>query len=108
MHLPGHNFIGPGTKLNKRLNPDLTPKAWPKTVNRVDQAANHHDICYVKTKKQKLAMKFVIKICWKNLMVFVTLHFEKGLIVELLDRLHYATKIFLCRGWDVFWILFGR
>ena len=22
MHLPGHNFTGPGTKLNKRLNPD--------------------------------------------------------------------------------------
>ena len=25
MHLPGHNFTGPGTKLNKRLNPDLRP-----------------------------------------------------------------------------------
>jgi len=21
---------------------------------------------------------------------------------------HYATKNFLCRGWDVFWIIFGR
>ena len=28
MHLLGHNFTGPGTKLNKRLNPDLTPKKW--------------------------------------------------------------------------------
>ena len=26
MHLPGHNFTGPGTKLYKRLNPDGTPK----------------------------------------------------------------------------------
>ena len=26
MHLTGHNFTGPGTKLNKRLNPDGTPK----------------------------------------------------------------------------------
>ena len=26
MHLSGHNFIRPGTKLNKRLNPDETPK----------------------------------------------------------------------------------
>jgi len=26
MHLPGHSFPGPGTKLDKRLNPDLTPK----------------------------------------------------------------------------------
>ena len=26
MHLPGHNSTGPGTKLKKQLNPDLTPK----------------------------------------------------------------------------------
>ena len=44
MHLPGHNF----TKLNKRLNPDLTPKSWSKPVNRVDKAAYHHDVCYLK------------------------------------------------------------
>ena len=25
MHLPGHNFTGPGIKLYKRLNPDGTP-----------------------------------------------------------------------------------
>jgi len=53
MHLPGHNFTGPGTKLNKGLNADLTPKAWSKAVNRVDQAAYHHDICYVKNKDTK-------------------------------------------------------
>ena len=48
MHLLGHNFTGPGTKLNKRLNPDLTPKSWSKPVNRVDKAAYHHDVCYLK------------------------------------------------------------
>ena len=48
MHLPGHNFTGPGTKLKKRLNPDLTPKKWSKPVNRVDKAAHHHDFCYLK------------------------------------------------------------
>ena len=48
MHLPGHNFTGPGTNLKKRLNPDLTPKKWSKPVNRVDKAAYHHDICYLK------------------------------------------------------------
>ena len=26
MHLSGHNFTGPGTKLYKRLNSDGTPK----------------------------------------------------------------------------------
>jgi hypothetical protein len=47
MHLPGHNFTGPGTKLNKRLNEDMTPKEWSKPINSVDEAAMHHDICYL-------------------------------------------------------------
>ena len=48
MHLPGHKITGPGTKLKKRLNTDLTPKKWSKPVNRVDKAAYNHDICYFK------------------------------------------------------------
>ena len=54
MHLPGHNFTGRGTKLNQRLNPDMTPKEWSKPINRVDKAAYHHDICYVKNKGTKI------------------------------------------------------
>ena len=50
MHLPGHNFTGPGTKLNKRLNIDMTPKPWSIPINRVDKAAYHHDVCYAKHK----------------------------------------------------------
>ena len=48
MHLPGHNFTGPSTKLNKRLKPDLTPKEWSKPVNRVDKATYNHDVYYLK------------------------------------------------------------
>ena len=48
IHLPGHNFTGPGTKLYKRLNPDGTPKEWSIPINRVDNAAYHHDLCYSK------------------------------------------------------------
>ena len=48
MHLPGHNFTGPGTKLKKQLNLDLTPKNWSMPVYRVDKVAYHHDICYSK------------------------------------------------------------
>ena len=48
MHLLGHNFTGPGTKLYKRLNPDGTPKEWSIPINRVDNAAYHHDLCYSK------------------------------------------------------------
>ena len=46
MHLPGCNFTGPGTKLYKRLNLDGTPKEWSIPINRVDNAAYHHDLCY--------------------------------------------------------------
>lgn len=48
LHLPGHSFTGPGTKLNLRLNPDGTPKDWSKPVNRVDEAAYAHDLAYAK------------------------------------------------------------
>ena len=46
MHLPGHNFTGPWTKLYKIFNPDGTPKEWSIPINRVDNAAYHHDLCY--------------------------------------------------------------
>jgi len=43
LHYPGHNFPGPGTKLNKRLNDDMTPKEWSKSVDRDDAIAMRHD-----------------------------------------------------------------
>jgi len=64
MHMPGHNFTGPGTKLNKRFNEDMTPKAWSKPINRVDKAAYHHDICYVKNKDTKTRNE----VCDKNML----------------------------------------
>ena len=48
MHLPGHNFTGPGTKLYKRMNSEWTPKERSIPINRVDNAAYHHDLCYSK------------------------------------------------------------
>ncbi|WAR02549.1 hypothetical protein MAR_009107 [Mya arenaria] len=50
MHLPDHNFTGPGTNLNNRLNKDMTPKPRSVPINRVDNAAYHHDVCYAKNK----------------------------------------------------------
>ena len=64
MHMPGHNFTGRGTKLNKQLNEDMTPKPWSKLVNRVDKAAYHHDICYVKNKDTKTRNE----VCDKNML----------------------------------------
>ena len=48
MHLTGHNFTGPGTKLYKILNSDGTPKEWSIPINRIDNAVYHHDLCYSK------------------------------------------------------------
>ena len=59
LHLPGHNFTGPGTNLKKRLKdpygnpPDFTPQPWSKPINRVDEAAMNHDICYLQNEDRK-------------------------------------------------------
>jgi len=40
---------GPGTKLDRKLkNADGTPRDWSKPINRVDEVAYHHDLCYAK------------------------------------------------------------
>jgi len=53
LHLPGHNFTRPGTRLDRRLNPELAPREWSKLINRVDTAAYHHDLCYAKHQDRK-------------------------------------------------------
>src|SRR5579864_5851426 len=45
-HLPGMNFCGPGTNLEEKLNADDTPKPQYLPVDRVDEAALHHDVAY--------------------------------------------------------------
>src|SRR6218665_1733573 len=48
MHLPGHQFTGPGTRFDLRLLPDGTPHPWPTPINRVDRAAHRHDLAYAR------------------------------------------------------------
>ncbi|ESO81916.1 hypothetical protein LOTGIDRAFT_170460 [Lottia gigantea] len=45
-HLPGHNYTGPGTRLDLRLDENDKPKPGEEPVNRVDAAAFKHDILY--------------------------------------------------------------
>ena len=47
-HLPGHNYTGPGTRLDLRLEPggSPVPKSGEEPINRVDAAAFRHDIAY--------------------------------------------------------------
>ena len=81
LHLPGHNFTGPGTRLNKRLNPDLTPKEWSKPINKVDTAAYHHDLCYAKHEDRKDRNE----ICDKE-MIRELDEIDKPTLRERLDR----------------------
>ena len=66
MHLPGHNFTGPETKVYKRLNPDGTPKEWSIPINRVGNAAYHHDLCYSNHDDTKTRNK----VCFINKVFF--------------------------------------
>src|SRR5204862_4659880 len=70
LHLPGHNFTGPGTDLTKRLNPDLTPKENSKPINRVDEASMHHDICYLKNKDTKTRNEVCDKKMLEDLKIY--------------------------------------
>ena len=65
MHLPGHNSTGPGTKLYKSLNSDETPKEWCMSINRVDNVAYHHDLCYSKQDDSKTRNK----VCYKTMLI---------------------------------------
>ena len=46
MHLPGHNFAGPETKLYQILNRDGSPNEWSIPINRIDNAAYHRDLLF--------------------------------------------------------------
>ena len=47
LHFPGLNYCGPGTDLEKRLEPDgVTPKPRYRPVDRIDEASLRHDIFY--------------------------------------------------------------
>ena len=46
-HVPGYQFLGPGTKLKKPL------KGGYRGKNRLDRIAKHHDIDYSKARSLK-------------------------------------------------------
>jgi len=64
LHYPSHNFLGPSTKLNKRLNDDMTPKEWSKPIDRDDAIAMRHYICYAMHKDTKTRNE----ICDENML----------------------------------------
>lgn len=63
LHLPGYQYCGPGTKLDKRL------KRNDPGVNGLDKACKEHDIAYAitdKTSQRNQADKILAKEAWKR------------------------------------------
>ena len=89
MHLPGHNFTGPGTKLYKRLNPDGTPTEWSIPINRVDNEAYHYNVCYSKHDDTKTRNEVCDKtmLCELNGIVNTSLRerIDKSIVGELVS-----------------------
>ncbi|GBP03916.1 hypothetical protein EVAR_91076_1 [Eumeta japonica] len=55
LHLPGYQYCGPGTKLQKRL------KQGDQGINSLDAACKNHDIVYSKNKEIRLGERVVSK-----------------------------------------------
>ena len=45
-HLPGYNYLGPGTRLDIRLDANDIPKPDERPINEVDKLAYIHDLAY--------------------------------------------------------------
>src|SRR6266853_3936719 len=46
LHLPGYNFCGPFTRLDKRLDKNDVPYDWSKAINKIDEISMMHDLTY--------------------------------------------------------------
>lgn len=58
MHMPGgYNFLGPGTRLDLRLDENNNPLPNSLPINKIDEAAMNHDICYSKHEDTKTRNK---------------------------------------------------
>ena len=95
MHLPGHNFTGSGTKVYKRFNPDETPKQCSIPINKVDNPAYHHDVCYSKHDDTKTRNVVCDKTMLGELNLIVNPTLVERIDKSLLGKLIKATVNFV-------------
>ena len=77
-----YSFVGPGTKLNKRLDENKNPLPHSKPVNKLDEIAMNHDICYEKYPKTKERNK----ICDKKMLDDIKSNRKTSSINEFIMR----------------------
>ena len=97
MHLPGHNFTVPGTKLYKRLNPDGTQKEWTIPIKRVDNATYHHELCYSKHDHTKTRNEVCDKTMLGELNGIVNPTLRENIDKSIVEKLILMLKLIL--GW---------
>ena len=78
MHLPGHNFTGPGTKLRERL------LKGDKPINKLDEKAMFHDLVYSIFKDKKERHVFDKKLQAEAMEIFSNPHSSKKEKLEAL------------------------
>ena len=66
LHLPGHNFTGPGTKLDRRLNTDGTPRDWSKPIIESTKQPITTTCVTLKIQTCEREMKIAIERCYEN------------------------------------------
>ena len=97
MHLPEHNFTRPGRKLYRRLNSDETPYEWSIPINRVDNAAYHHDLSYSKHDDTKTRNEVCDKTMLDELNEIVNLTLRERIDKSIVGKLINAKVNFgLC------------
>ena len=81
IHLPRHNFTEPETKF------DGTPKEWCVPINRVYNAAYHHDLCYLKHDDTKTRNEVCDKTMLGELSGIVNPNFRKRIDKSIVGKL---------------------
>ena len=51
-HFPYYGYLGPGSRLDIRLDENLNPKPGEEPINDLDRTALKHDIAYQKIQDQ--------------------------------------------------------
>ena len=90
MHLPVHNITVPGTKLYTKLNSDGTLNKWSIPINRVDNAANHHDLYFSKNNDNKTRNRICDRTMLNELNEIVNPTSREGIVKSIAGKLIHA------------------
>ena len=95
-HLPSYNYLGPGTRLDIRLDENNLPKPGEEPINEIDRIAYIHDLAYQKSSNIQDRHRADLDMI-EGLKGLQNLSFLQKLIKALIIKL-FKTKIKLGGG----------